>query len=714
MVNTISSVSTSAVNFVASLHEKVDDKLQTYFNFIDKLIHNLSREVDHREDLLKLHAERLEMTPDLQKDLIEILSQTKKTEHINDAVQTSDHHHYLDTSYDFLKAFIEAKTIFLPSPSKNPDADSWGPISLLAKIATNLGKEVIIGSVRGISDKWERSVLGELKDKFINWEKPEDLEKLKTAKPDLTIVSDSSDLDVFFNKAKFREMLNTVNPEMTLVKLDHHQEGSPETNFGDINVVNPVAPSTSLMILDIFTDFGKALEENFAKEGINKGVEIFSHKLREIASFATIADTFSFTNIKNNALEFFSLMKTLTRKTIGQKAISVEELSQHFNLEASPSILLLKEGLKNASLIELENGTRVLISELSHEFIQKNLIDKGIKFDTQDVELLKSVLGKGVDYDVVLFAFDYMDAGKLNKKYTLRHAGSGLADFNVDTTIREAGFRGGGHLNTGGWSSPDNISEALEKLKPLMKVSQHNSVSPAEIDHYGPISLGLVTGDIKNYASADDMEFMKYLVKAKNSENSDYIDNLDHLSSTQRELKILGILSKAEKDKIGVVAESKLATAIIVRLLEYTNLLTENVDKERWILDALDLAVAKGGNYSKAVAYVDKYNFQELKNLGDKLKLEADKASPSNFIQEKVKLLDNKEANLSIYRGEVDLNKELDFKFFNFLKHSTLNAYLLSQVKEKNSEGSSWGLYHNAKKIDEDTDATKLYQRHFA
>ncbi len=509
-------------------------------------------------------------------------------------------------------------------------------------------------------------------------------------------------------------MLNTVNPEMTLVKLDHHQEGSPETNFGDINVVNPVAPSTSLMILDIFTDFGKAIEENFAKEGINKGVEMFSHKLREIASFATIADTFSFTNIKNNALEFFSLMKTLTRKTIGQKAISVEELSQHFNLEASPSILLLKEGLKNASLTELENGTRVLSSELSHEFIQKNLIDKGIKFDTQDVELLKSVLGKGVDYDVVLFAFDYMDAGKLNKKYTLRHAGSGLADFNVDTTIREAGFRGGGHLNTGGLSSPDNISEALEKLKPLMKVSQHNSVSPAEIDHYGPISLGLVTGDIKNYASADDMEFMKYLVKAKNSENSDYIDNLDHLSNTQRELKILGILSKAEKDKLGVVAESKLATAIIVRLLEYTNLLTENVDKERWILDALDLAVAKGGNYSKAVAYVDKYNFQELKNLGDKLKLEADKASPSNFIQEKVKLLDNKEANLSIYRGEVDLNKELDFKFFNFLKHSTLNAYLLSQVKEKNSESSSWGLYHNAKKIDEDADATKLYQRHFA
>ena len=713
MVNTISSVSTSAVNFVASLHEKVDDKLQSYFNFIDKLIHNLSGQVDRRADLLKLHAEELKMSPELKQDLIEILSQTQKTEHINNAVQTSDHHHYLDTSYNFLKAFIQAETIFLPSPSKNPDADSWGPISLLAKIATNLGKEVIIGSTRSISDKWERSVLSDLKDKFVNWEKPEDLEKLKAARPDLTIVSDSSDLDVFFNKAKFREMLNSVNPEMTLVKLDHHQEGTPETNFGHINVVNPVAPSTSLMILDIFTDFGKALEENFSKKGIDKGVEIFSHKLREIASFATIADTFSFTNIKNNALEFFALIKTLTSKSAEQKAVSVEELSKHFNLEASPSILLLTEGLKNASLTELDNGTKVLTSHVSHEFIQKNLLDKGIKFDSQDMELLKSVLGKGVDYDVVLFAFDYMDGDKLNKKYTLRHAASGLADFNVDTTIREAGFRGGGHVNTGGWSSADNLSEVLEKLKPLMKTSQHNAVTPAEIDHYGPISLGLVTGDIKSYASADDADFIKYLVKGKNVENPDYIETLDNLSTTQRELKILGILTKAEKDKIGVVAESKLATAIIVRLLEYTNLLTENVDKERWILDALDLAVAKGGNYSKAVAYVDKYNFQELKNLEEKLKLESDKMG-GNFIQEKVRrAVDDSEATLSIYKGNLDLNSELDFKLFNFLKHSTLNSYLLGQLKAKNSQESVWGLYYNGNKIDEDLDAAKLYQRHF-
>ena len=70
---------------------------------------------------------------------------------------------------------------------------------------------------------------------------------------------DTSDLDVyrFGSRDTFiddlfkylRDKAIESNKNIDIVKLDHHQKGKPETNFGSYNLVLPTAPSTGAMVL---------------------------------------------------------------------------------------------------------------------------------------------------------------------------------------------------------------------------------------------------------------------------------------------------------------------------------------------------------------------------------------------------------------------------------------------------------------------------------
>ena len=108
-----------------------------------------------------------------------------------------------------------------------------------------------------------------------------------------------------------------------------------------------------------------------------------------------------------------------------------------------------------------------------------------------------------------------------------------------------------------------------------------------------------------------------------------------------------------------------------------------------------------------------KYNFNELKEIASKIKLNSAATHDANFIPQAVRTIDGNDSTLNIYRDEINTNNSIDLKLFSFLKNSTLDAFLLAHTRGENNTESSYQLYHNGQLIDKNPNVNELLRNHF-
>ncbi len=140
--------------------------------------------------------------------------------------------HTTDTqSYGTLLALLERYDNFALSTHINPDGDAIGSELSLYLFLKQLGKSVRIFNTDTVPVNY----------RFLpSWDSIEDVRAVGTYRPEVLIVLDASTL-----KRIGKTLSETLRPINILVNIDHHTTAEA---FGDINIINPSASSTSEIV----------------------------------------------------------------------------------------------------------------------------------------------------------------------------------------------------------------------------------------------------------------------------------------------------------------------------------------------------------------------------------------------------------------------------------------------------------------------------------
>ena len=345
------------------LDKKLKNEIESQIpEFLDGLIYRLSK----AQKIKELHSDEF------------IVWDIKEDENIFKPLMESfeenfvyfDDNENAENEKGYLKSILSSDRILILSP-KNIDGDSLGSGAMLARLARSLGKEVKIASpIDKIPHKW--SFLFPEKVEFISWDRGKKEQALKAIldfKPDMIISPDTSDLDVyrFGNNDTFiddlfkslQEQAKLLNKELNIIKLDHHQEGSNDTNFGSFNVVLPTAPSTGAMVLSTILKLNSVTKDFFVQRpwlGKNQLLSL-DKRMRDLLAFTLVSDSFGLERVREPR-QFFRILNYLKEGSSHldkEQVLDLEALTSKFQCEDEKSLHLFYKGIDNAK-VEERNG----------------------------------------------------------------------------------------------------------------------------------------------------------------------------------------------------------------------------------------------------------------------------------------------------------------------------------------------------------------------
>mgnify|MGYP001557016216 CR=1 FL=1 len=573
----------------------------------------------------------------------------------------------------YLKSILSSDKILILSP-KNVDGDSLGSAAMLTRLARSLGKKVNIASpIDKIPHKW--SFLFPEEVEFISWnrgKKDQALQAILEFSPDMVISPDTSDLDVYRFGVNdtfiddlliaLREQARTLNNEINIIKLDHHQEGTDDTNFGSYNVVLPTAPSTGAMVLSTILKLNSVTKDFFInRPWLEKNQLInLDKRMRDLLAFTLISDSFGLERVRG-VREFFKILNYLKDSTLHQKKdqlLNLEALTSHFQCEDEKSLSLFFQGINNAKVHE-KNGWKFLSSFISLEELESignpNL---------QDAELLKSELGHlGDDIDFIILGIEQKPYNVNDKnpiKMTLRQSSNEVAHFHAGEIATNA-YRGGGHRDTAGWANDAPFEEQVENI--LNEIGEKNEFNSFSANSF----------DLSNS--------QKSLINTLN--NSNDFDAAEKLIQVK-----LKDLSKNDKEK-----SREISTAILSYLLEYSSFLQENTNDNSKLLHIIDACLVKGANYEQASHRLIKNKLSDLIEIKDLF---------VNYYLTHIYFNDNSESFAITYNKKA-INEEKPNantkKFISFIRRSTLSTPGNTQVSlikfTNNNKEIKFKVYNN-------------------
>lgn len=590
---------------------------------------------------------------------------------------------YLLESNRLQQALLTHDKIIIPFPV-NSDMDAVGTGVLEANVLGGMGKEVLFITSRAISEKLKPLIPPEAE--ILSME--HDREKIRKFGGDLMLVNDCSDIDVMAGgKKRFLQLVSEINPKMLIVKIDHHQQGTAENNFGRINLVNQDAPCAALIAFDVFSNLAKVVTEAVSNgttrsdTSADRPADPDYRGMFSLILAALHGDTLGLTVLRENGKKFFDLMRHLSHPK--EKAdVNLEAIANRFYLEGPAAILLLGEAIRNAEIQPLSNGFKLLTSHISDKFVD-NLKKSRVPLNLfQDVELAKSVLGKVLGVDATLFYFDSQDKQGPLRKWMLRLNQGTRANFNVARAMEAAGIRGGGHSFSGGWAASESMADTVKKLVSSLTLDKKKGDSRLELEVAVQRELDAVT-----LLLGKDGEAAKSILNKE-------IETLDSLDPSTKKVK---------------------ASALMVRILERTCLLTENVNQEPWNLEYLDTLINKGADSALAISFMEKYDLSDLKRFANNFSRGLRQVSYpiSEWTARLLSKMDGERMTLTISNQIFNLQKPGDKQLLSFLTNATLNAFGLYRIRESESASLEYHLYHNGQSIDHDPISSDLLLRYF-
>ncbi len=289
----------------------------------------------------------------------------------------------------------------------NPDGDCIGSSLALSELIKTLGKSADVFNERKIPDDF-KFITGN--DDFINFAEP------NGTKYDLVIFVDCGNTDRAGTVSWVYESADFI------INIDHHETN---TMFGDINIVDPTAAATAILIYQMFKMYEIPLNMHVA----------------ELIYMAIITDTgnFSFSNANKQT--------HLIAGELVEFGVDVASLTQKLFRETTYNRLKLK-ALALDSLRSYFDG-RVAVIKVTKAMFAETGTDSS---DSEDVVgMIRDIRG----VHIAALLRDTTD-GKL-VKVSFRSNGA------VDVAAIAEEYAGGGHKNAAGCSIEGTVPE-VEKI----------------------------------------------------------------------------------------------------------------------------------------------------------------------------------------------------------------------------------------------------------
>lgn len=306
----------------------------------------------------------------------------------------------------------ESKSFFLTT-HLNPDGDAIGSILAFDSLLRKTGMDGTSYMVDPIPDNF----------KFLNNSDivVHSLENLNRKKYDLAIVLDSTDWERVGGRP------NGVVEFGKVINIDHHISNS---NFGDINLVDPDASAVGEIIYDLICKLDVQLTLNIAR----------------CLYTAIMTDTGNFTYSNTNARAFEVSEKLVSRGVVPDTI--AEEVNESYSVSR---LNLLKMALDT---LEFSDDRKIGAMTISQKMFKKT--------DTSPY-----IIEGFIDYpryvSGVKVAILFRELPEGGYKVSFRSRGS----LNVSDV---AGiFGGGGHVNASGCSIPGSLAEVKRKVFKIVK-----------------------------------------------------------------------------------------------------------------------------------------------------------------------------------------------------------------------------------------------------
>jgi phosphoesterase RecJ-like protein len=312
------------------------------------------------------------------------------------------------------KKLLEAKSILLV-PHQNPDADALGSVCAFMDFLQSIGKKYQGYCKTEISEK-----LSFIKhsEKFITTEK-----EIKVDNYDLIIIFDSGNSE-YAGVENILEKSNTF-----IINIDHH---ATNTSFGNLNLLNFEAASTTEMLYEFFTELGIKITPAIATA--------------LLAGIITDTDRFQNSNTTPWTLEV-----TGELLSFGGDLIKIQK-----NLYTNRTINSLKMWGTVLSRLTVREELDFVYTYIKEDDLEKNGVTK------EEVENIGNFLNSVKDTKIRLIL-------KEDENGFVKGSLRGSNDPNVDVAIIAQKFGGNGHKKAAGFKTKSTIKEILEKIEKILK-----------------------------------------------------------------------------------------------------------------------------------------------------------------------------------------------------------------------------------------------------
>lgn len=296
---------------------------------------------------------------------------------------------------------------------KRPDGDCLASAWILLMGLKSLNKKCVIVSSEEqpqYLDSIINNIIGKKKELFIS------LKRSKSFKPDLIIVLDAS------NPERLNFNLKTLLLKKTIIlNIDHHEDN---TNFGNINIVDPSLPAVSIIIVNLLK-----------KMGIN-----LNKKMAELFFISIYSDTAGL---------------TISHPVIPRMLLKI------INAKADPVKLIGLLRLKKLRVFHLEGRVFSRIKKTKKSNIvwtwatQKDL--KECHANYSDFESITEELSRIVEAKTFFFMKE-----TANKRWRVS-----IRSYNKNVRKIAAEFGGGGHRHAAGFDISGTLNQAKQKILQL-------------------------------------------------------------------------------------------------------------------------------------------------------------------------------------------------------------------------------------------------------
>lgn len=311
-------------------------------------------------------------------------------------------------SQDFKKLFDAANTIAVVSHRK-PDGDAVGANLALSMLAENMGKHAI--SFCADTPSEDLHFLPRL-ERFTS-----DASLLSTFPLDLVVSVDGGDLVRMGLETIVR---NWSNPKpLRLVNIDHH---AANDHFGDINIVDSSAASTTFMLYRIIQEWGVEITPDIA-------TCLLCGIMTDTGSFSNLATTAEAMQVSSELLGLGARMKEVVKNTFQNQ-----------------SLRSLKLWGKAFTRLKRDPETGVVTTLITQRDLEE------LQADDEDISGVTNFLNTLEDAEMVIM---YVQMSKDTIRASLRTTRDGC---NVLEIASKHG--GGGHRKAAGFECRGRVEEA--------------------------------------------------------------------------------------------------------------------------------------------------------------------------------------------------------------------------------------------------------------